>query len=115
MQIFPDLFEIEEAKKLKSEGFMDVNLDILHKSGNQTTIALSHYWKHESGDLMADPDMELRLDWGQKTVEALTFQQDPGIYQRVYPEPGKVAPQLKKDLNDFLGTWLTNIINQGHK
>jgi len=30
------------------------------------------------------------------------------------PEPGKVYPRLKKDLNAFLRQWLTNLIDQGH-
>jgi hypothetical protein len=31
-----------------------------------------------------------------------------------HPAPGKVIPALKKDLNSFLLTWLTNAIQQGH-
>jgi hypothetical protein len=42
----------------------------------------------------------------------LTFQNDYlGIYQVVYPEPGKYYPKLKKDLNEFLIDWLQNIID----
>jgi uncharacterized protein YqiB (DUF1249 family) len=49
-------------------------------------------------------------------VEALTFGQAiPPIYQRVYPEPGKVVPRLKRELNAFLGTWLRNLKAQGHQ
>ena len=48
-------------------------------------------------------------------VEALTFQQAiPPIYQEVYPEPGMVAPRLKRDLNAFLSLWLRNLKAQGH-
>lgn len=38
-----------------------------------------------------------------------------GIYQVVYPEPGKVSPKLKTDLNKFLNQWLSNLIEQGFK
>ena len=49
-------------------------------------------------------------------IEALTFQQAiPPIYQEVYPEPGKLIPQLKRELNDFLKTWLINLLSQGHR
>jgi uncharacterized protein YqiB (DUF1249 family) len=45
-------------------------------------------------------------------AEALSFQNDYlGIYQVVYPEPGKYYPELKKELNEFLNEWLQNIIN----
>ena len=44
-------------------------------------------------------------------AEALTFQNDYlGVYQEVYPEPGKFNPKLKKELNNFLSDWLQNII-----
>jgi hypothetical protein len=48
-------------------------------------------------------------------AEALTFQNDYlGIYQEVYPEPGKYYPKLKKELNEFLNEWLQNIIESGY-
>jgi hypothetical protein len=34
-----------------------------------------------------------------------------GIYQEVYPEPGKYYPKLKKELNAFLNDWLKNMID----
>ena len=33
-----------------------------------------------------------------------------GIYQEVYPEPGKYYQKLKKELNGFLNDWLKNMI-----
>ena len=42
---------------------------------------------------------------------ALTFRDGyMGIYQEVYPEPGKYYPKLKKELNEFLNKWLKNMI-----
>lgn len=65
---------------------------------------------------MADPDMEIRIYPDLKAVEALTYQQDGlGIYQVVFPEPGKVYPKVKKELNIFLNRWLSNLIDQGFK
>jgi hypothetical protein len=63
---------------------------------------------------MADPDMEIRIYPEKKMVEALTYQQDGlGIFQRVYPSEGMVCPQLKVQLNRFLGQWLRNLEQQG--
>jgi hypothetical protein len=65
---------------------------------------------------MADPDMEIRIYPYAGFVEALTYQLDSlGIYQVVYPEPGKVYPKRKKELNKFLNQWLKNLIDQGFK
>ena len=97
----------------ESSGFMKLNLDVLERAGNVLRVALSHYYKHESGDMIADPDMELRIDLKTETVEALTYQ-DIFRYQVVSPEPGKFYPKLRRELNHFLSLWLNNCINQGH-
>lgn len=46
----------------------------------------------------------------------MIFQQtSPPVYSVVYPEPGKVVPRLKRELNAFLGVWLRNLKAQGHR
>jgi uncharacterized protein YqiB (DUF1249 family) len=74
------------------------------------TIALAHNGK-QNGDVMADPDMEIKIYPEMKMAEALTFRNDyMGIYQEVYPEPRKYYPKLKRELNDFLNNWLKTMI-----
>jgi uncharacterized protein YqiB (DUF1249 family) len=92
--------------KFKSPGLMDLNVDKL----TSDTIALAHNGK-QNGDVMADPDVQVRVNRPGKMAEALTFQNDYlGIFQQVYPEPGKYYPKLKKELNDFLNDWLRTMI-----
>ncbi len=99
----------EHYMKLKAAGFMDLSIDVLGNS----RIAIAHNFV-QNGDLMADPDMEIRVELNNRTAEALTFQNDSlGVYQEVYPSPGKVYPALKRDLNQFLGFWLDNLKLQG--
>ena len=77
-------------------------------------IALAHNYI-QNGDVMADPDMEIRIYPEVRYAEALTYQLDGlGIFQRVYPEPGKVYPKIKRELNQFLNQWMKNCIDQGH-
>jgi len=108
--------KFDEYLKLKSSGFMDLNIDHLSHKDNENSIVISiaHNYIQE-GDVMADPDMEIRIIPKMKMVEALTFQQDNmGIYQQVYLEDGRyVIPKLKNELNDFLNFWLKNLIEQG--
>ena len=109
----------EGYAKLKAEGFMDLNIDVINwkEDGQKGTfrIALAHNFV-QNGDVMADPDMEIRIHRENKMVEALTYQLDSlGIYNVVYPEPGIEYRKLKRELNSFLNTWLRNIIQQGHK
>jgi uncharacterized protein YqiB (DUF1249 family) len=92
--------------KFISPGLMPLNVDKL----TSDTIALAHNGK-QNGDVMADPDMEIRIYPNIKMAEALTFRNDYiGIYQEVYPEPGKYYPKLKRELNGFLNDWLKNMI-----
>ncbi|MBL7815674.1 MAG: DUF1249 domain-containing protein, partial [Saprospiraceae bacterium] len=80
---------------------------------NTTTIALSHYYKHPSGDMIADPDMEVKIHHNSKMAEALSYQDSFG-YRQVYPQEGYVNPKAKTELNQFLNQWLNNIKQQGH-
>lgn len=112
--VIPDLLTISESGKSKVEGYMDLNLDILHRRPDRIIIALSHYYKHPSGDMIADPDMELAIFPRQEKAEALAYQDIWG-YRRVYGDDGAtVEVKAKRELNWFLNQWLTNLINQGH-
>ena len=78
--------------KFKSPGLMDLNVDKL----TDDTIALAHNGK-QNGDVMADPDVEVRINRPGKMAEALTFQNDYlGIFQEVYPGAREVLPETKK-------------------
>ena len=83
MRIIPNLTDIRESAKLKAEGYMDLNVDVLNRTATYTDIALSHYYRHPTGDMVADPDMEIRV-WHYGAIEALAFQDFFG-YKRVYP------------------------------
>ncbi len=108
-QILPDIETRQEAAKLTASGFMDFNIDILWRDGNTARVALSHYYKHPSGDLIADPDMEVDVDFVSRTAVARTFQ-DSVLFQNA---EGNL--ELTGELNRFLNQWLSNVIDQGHK
>ncbi len=111
--LLPSLLRIPEYAKSSVSGFMDLNLDLLEKSGKVFTIALSHYYKHPSGDMIPDPDMTMRVDTAAHTVEALTYQ-DIYRYDEVCPD-SRVNQAIRKSLNTFLACWLQNCIDQGHR
>ena len=115
LSIIPDLQTRDKAGKsqLESQSMMDLNLDILYRENNTVMIALSHYYKHESGDMIADPDVTLLVDFGNKTATARTFQDAFG-YQDVV-SGGEVNKKLEQSLNEFLHMWLENNISYGHE
>ena len=101
--------------KLKNSPYMDLNIDVLPDDRpGSIRISMAHNFI-QNGDLMADPDMEIRI-YSHGMIEALTYQSDSlGIYQVVYPAPGRVIPKRKTELNRFLNQWLSNLIDQGFK
>ena len=104
--------EVPEYAKSKVLRFMDLNLDLLSRNDEIITVALSHYYE-QNGDLIPDPDMVIRINTKTETVEALTFQ-DTYVYREVYLDQNRVDLKAKKELNEFLLQWLTNLIDQGH-
>ena len=99
--------DISSTMRFKALGFMDL---IIEKIGTDR-ISMTHYFEM-NGDLVPDPDMEIRIIPNSRMAEALTYQ-DQLRYQEVYPEPVKVFPYLKHKLNCFLIDWLENIRMQG--
>ena len=115
LKLIPDLETISEPRKLKAPGFMDLGIDVLGRHHMKLTLALSHYYKHPSGDMIPDPDMEVVVYFGTKTAEALAYQDCFG-YRRAFREDMSViSPAIKKELNTFLTWWLDNLLAQGQK
>ena len=117
-QLIPDLSALEIGDHRKSSPakiFMPLNLDVLDKNESEIIIALSHYYKHPSGDMIADPDMEIRVIPSMEMAEALSYQDYFG-YKTVYLDEAKTLAdtRTKNELNQFLEAWLTNIRHQGH-
>lgn len=114
-----DLLSDAEHLKFKSNGFMDLNFDFLRiDEQNRCIIAISHYYK-QNGDMIADPDMEVRIDksWNPPTCEALTYQ-DTHSYQEVYSTVNNIEmvnPIFKQALNKFLLHWIKNIQKQNYE
>ncbi len=102
----------------EKSALMDLNLDVLVAKDDKglSIIALSHLYK-QAGDSIADPDMQIRIDFTMETAEALTFQDSFGFKQVYHQKGGKklVDPRQKKEQNKFLSSWLTNLINTKHK
>ena len=106
-----EMEDLPQYLQFRARGFMELNVDLLHEDKESITIALSHYFK-QNGDMIPDPDMEVRIYPEMKMAEALTYQDSFG-YREVYPAPSQVYLKAKKDLNVFLNQWLSYILAQG--
>jgi uncharacterized protein YqiB (DUF1249 family) len=110
-----DLLEIK-CVKLLSGGFMPLSLEVLYSHKRGYVISMTHYFEM-NGDLVCDPDLELLMDVSNKELIPRAIQHSTGHYQRAYfeNEDGTVLVKRKavRELNEFLGQWLTNLIHQG--
>lgn len=64
------------------------------------------------GNVVADPDMEVRVVHEKRIAEPLCLQDQSGR-RVVYPGPGRVDLKTKNDLARRLDSWLSDLISQG--
>jgi uncharacterized protein YqiB (DUF1249 family) len=64
------------------------------------------------GDIVADPDIEIRVYHEKRIAEPLCLQDRSGR-RVVYPGPGKVDLKTKNDLAQWLDRWLADLISEG--
>ncbi len=112
LQLIPDLNTKPEYRKSVVSGYMDLNFDLLSAKGCVITVALSHYYKHPSGDMIADPDIVMTVNLDNHLVEPVSYQ-DAMVYQQVYSN-GQRNDALHNSLCEFIDQWLVNCLNQGH-
>lgn len=99
-----------DAWKLEKEPYQTLHVDVLERTSDTVTIALAHYYE-QNGDLVPDPDMQVRLYPKHQMAEALTFQNSL-VYTEVYAVVDckrMVYPRAKASLNQFLEEWAKNL------
>lgn len=112
--VIPDLMTIEQAGRSKVDGYMDLGLDVLQRTPDRLLIALSHYYRHPSGDMIPDPDMEIVVFPKKEVAMALTYQDCFG-FRAAYGSMAESDQCSQRDMNRFLSQWLDNLIEQGHR
>jgi hypothetical protein len=100
--------------------FMAACIEIIDETKAGKIVSIAHYWLHESGDMMRDPDVCLLASNGlfaEVGVIPLSFRQDGlGIDSQaaVVQEDGRIAysPRKQLDLTRFCNQFLVNISQQ---
>ena len=106
--VLPNLRAVQSHSKLTADGYMDLHLDILSRANDTARIAIAQNYIH-NGDIIPDPDMELVVDFKNRTVNAKTYQ---NLY--VYSVVVEDDKKLQRELNEFLEMRLDNLIEQRH-
>lgn len=101
------VFEIRQYAIIEKPPLLPLCIDRIGKD----SYALSRNSSIE-GSLVADPDVEIKIDHAGKVAEPIAFQ-DRSVRKVVYPEPGKVNLKIKNELATFLDRWLEELLSQG--
>jgi uncharacterized protein YqiB (DUF1249 family) len=115
LDVVPGIAALQTGDYGKSDisGYMALNLDVLFCHPGKSMIALSHLYKHPSGDMIPDPDMQITVYPEREYAEAVSYQDFFG-YQSAEDGAGAVHARVQRELNSFLYSWLGNLIEQGH-
>ena len=106
----------------RSGKYMPLSIENLGYTFNGCPVyGMMHYYT-QNGDLMRDPDMTFYVNRKHGLIVPMTFQQDGcpftrygTLYEKVFDSVTRYRPRLLSDLDTFLRTWSTNIIDQGFK
>lgn len=107
VKLFPDFLTDYKYLKFESDlGFMTLSLD---KIGSNS-VAMAHYYE-QNGDLMVDPEIVFDIDSKNKTLTAVSYQQDGmGIYKTYEQDSDE-----QDNCNSFVDTWFNNISTQAYR
>ena len=86
--------------------------DLLGRS-NQV-VSMAHYFV-QNGDLMADPDLTLGVNYQRREAYPLSYKCDGmGVYQDVFDEDDQLVAELEDEIGGLIKTFASNIKKQGH-
>lgn len=112
--LIPDLFIIDDIGISEIEGQMPLDFEVMLRTQDRLTIRLSHRAEHESGRTINNPEMTVAVYANRCMAEALTYR-DSYMIESVYsPDKSHIDILAKRVWNDYLYSWLGNLIAMGH-
>lgn len=105
------VLDIKESKLIKYEHFMSLNISLRHNDDVMCVVILAHNIIQD-GVVMANPGMEIVLYKRLEIAKPLTYLNLKNI-EKVYENNYiNCNYELKKQLDNFLNTWLVNLLKQ---
>ena len=111
-RLVADLDAISDKAVSVVPGCLDLHLQILERSKFTTTVCMTYYFS-ENQQIIAEPDLKLRIYHDARLVEVLAGHLKHGR-QRLDHLPA-TALKLKWRLNRFLYNWLGYCLHLGHE
>lgn len=113
LDVIPDLQSIDDVGLSKVDGTWPRHFDVVSRSPTKLIIMLGHS-RAEGGGVVINPEMTIAVYLDRGMAEALTYRE---VYMSnsVYsPDRSHIDILAKRVLNDYLYTWLGNLIVAGH-
>lgn len=113
LDVIPDLHTIDGVGLSEVKGMLPLHFDVVSRSPTKLIIMLGQS-KTEDDGVVLDPEMTVAVHLERYMAEALTYR-DTYISNSVYsPDMSRIDILAKRVLNDYLYTWLGNLIMNGH-
>lgn len=113
LDVIPDLHAIDDVGLSEVKGMLPLHFDVVYRSPSKLIIVLGHS-RAEGSSVVIDPEMTAAVYLDRCMAEALTYR-DAYMTNSVYsPDKSHIDILVKRVLNDYLYTWLGNLIVAGH-
>lgn len=113
LDVIPDLHTIDDVGLSEVKGMLPLHVDVVSRSPTKLIIMLGHSCATDAG-VVINPEMTVAVYLDRSMAEALTYR-DAYISNSVYsPDKSHIDILAKRVLNDYLHTWLGNLIVAGH-
>ena len=113
LDVIQDLLTIDDGGISEVAGMLPLHFDVVSRTTTKLIIVLGHS-RAESAGVVIDPEMTIAIHMDRGMAEALTYR-DAYIVDAVYSPDGSHIDILTKRVNnDYLHTWLGNLIVAGH-
>jgi uncharacterized protein YqiB (DUF1249 family) len=113
LDVIPDLLTIDDVGMSEVAGMLPLHFDVVSRTATKLTIMVGHS-RAESDGVVIDPEMTVAVYLDRSMAEALTYR-DAYMSNSVYSsDRSHIDILAKRVLNDYLHTWLGNLIVAGH-
>ncbi len=114
LNLIPELERIDGCYRSRVAGECDLHLEILQRERYTLTMSMTYYFSNET-EIVADPDMLVRVYFDGQLAEAMSLGKDHRHVQfrRLFRAHGNELGR-RWTRNLILNKWLEYLLDQGH-
>ena len=114
LNVIPELQRLDGCYRSRVAGDCDLHLEILQRERYTLTMSMTYYFRNET-EVVADPDMLVRVYFDGQLAEAMSLGKDHRHVQfrRLFRAHGdELGRRWTRNL--ILNKWLEYLLDQGH-